>query len=136
MKFAGLFYKNLNHLTGEEMLIIINQNHGFLKFLAKRIFFKLLSFLNGLSYRYQISLKLKLICSNFKKYKEGNFSLVLFHIRHEGNWCLNWNFDQDSIQRSLNHLGYEMSISTQVVPKTTSKYPPFETNLVSAAQTV
>ena len=49
VKFAGLFYKNLNHLTGEEMLIKISQNHHFLKFLAEQIFFKLLSFLNGLS---------------------------------------------------------------------------------------
>ena len=136
VKFAGLFYKNLNHLTGEEMLIKISQNHHFLKFLAEQIFFKMRSFLNGLSYRYQIGPKLKLICSNFKKYKEGNFSLVLFYIRHEGKWCLNWNFDQDLIQRSLNHLRYEMSISTQVVPKTPSKYLPFEPNLVSVAQTV
>ena len=49
VKFAGLFYKNLNRLTGEEMLIEISQNHHFLKFLAEQIFFKLLSFLNGLS---------------------------------------------------------------------------------------
>ena len=85
MKFAGLFYKNLNHLTGEEMSIKINQNHRFLKFLAEQIFFKLLSFLNGLSYRYQIGLRLKLICSSFDEYKEGNFSLMVIHIRHEGN---------------------------------------------------
>ena len=61
---------------------------------------------------------------------------MLFYIRHEGKWCLNWNFDQDLIQRSLNHLRYEMSIPTQVIPKTPSKYLPFEPNLVSVAQTV
>ena len=80
LKFAGLFYKNLSHLTSEEMLIKITQNHRFLKFLAEQIFCKLLSFLNGLSYRYQIGLKLKLICSNFKEIQRGK--LVFNGISH------------------------------------------------------
>ena len=99
-------------------------------------FLNSLLILNELSNRYQIGLKLKQICSNFKKYQEGNISVIVFYITHEGNWCFDWNFDQELIKRSRNHLRYQMSISTQVVPKTTSKYLSFETNLVSVAQTV
>ena len=97
-------------------------------------FYKLLLFLNRLSYKYQIGLKLKLIYNSFKKYKQGNFSSMVYHIRHEKNWCLDKNFDQKLIHSSQIDLKHQMSISTQTVRKTTSKYLPFETNLVSVAQ--
>ena len=98
-------------------------NHYF-RFLAEQLFFKLLSFLNGLSYKYQISLNLKLIYNSFKKYKQGNFSSMVYHIRHEKNWYLDKNFDQELIHSSQIDLKHQMSISTQAVPKTTSKYLP------------
>ena len=136
MKFAGLFYKNLNHLTGEEMLVKINQNYRFLKFLAEQIFFKLLSFLNGLSYRSQIGLKLKLICSSFKKCKEGNFSLMVYHIGHEKHWPLDENLDQELSHSSQIDSKHQLNILSQAFPKTTSKQLSFETNLESIAQFV
>ena len=61
---------------------------------------------------------------------------MVYHIRHEKNWCLDKNFDQKLIHSSQIDLKHQMSISTQAVPKTTSKYLPFGTNLVSVAQFV
>ena len=61
---------------------------------------------------------------------------MVHHIRHEKNWCLDKNFDQKLIHSSQIDLKHQMSISTQAVPKTTSKYLPFGTNLVSVAQFV
>ena len=104
--------------------------------MAEQFFFKLLLFLNGLSYKYQIGLKLKLIYYSFKKYKEGNFSSMVYQNGHEKHWFLDKNFDQELIHSSQIDLKHQMSISTQAVPKTTSKYLPFGTNLVSVAQFV
>ena len=97
---------------------------------------KLLLFLNELSNRYQIGLKSKLIYNSFRKYKQGNFSSMVYHIGHEKNWFLDINFDQELIHSSQIDLKHQMSISTQAVPKTMSKYLLFETNLVSVAQFV
>ena len=98
--------------------------------------FKLLLFLNELSYRYQIGLKLKLIHSIFKKYSEENFFSSEYHIWHEENLFLNQNSDQELFHCSRNTLRYQMSISTKVFLKTASKYLPSETNLMSIAQDV
>ena len=59
---------------------------------------------------------------------------MVYHIRHEKNWCLDKNFDQKLIHSSQIDLKHQMSISSQAVPKTPSKYLPFGTNLVSIAQ--
>ena len=53
--FTGLFHKKSEPFDWWRN---VNQN---------QIFFRLLSILNGLSYEYQIGLKLKRICSSFKK---------------------------------------------------------------------
>ena len=60
-----------------------SKKHYDFKSSAEHFLFKLLSFCNEWSYWYQIGLKLKLICSSFKKSKEGNFSLMGYHIGHE-----------------------------------------------------
>ena len=58
------------------------------------------------------------------------------HIWREETLFLNQNSDRELIHCSHNTLRYQMSISTKVFLKTTSKYLPSETNLVSVAQTV
>ena len=70
------------------------------------------------------------------KYKQGNLSSMVYYIEHKKNWFLDINFVQEWIHSSQIELKHQMSISTQAVPKTTSKYLPFETNLVSVAQFV
>ena len=59
------------------------KKHHYFRFLAEQFLFKLLLFLNGLSYKYQIGLKLKLIYNSFKKYKQQNFSSMVYHIKHK-----------------------------------------------------
>ena len=88
------------------MLFKISKKHHYFRFLAEQFFFKLLLFLNGLSYKYQIGLKLKLIYNSFKKYKQDNFSLMVYHIGHKRNWFLNKNFDQELIHSSQIDLKY------------------------------
>ena len=126
--------KNLYLLTNVKILFKISKKHHYFRFLAEQSFFKLLLFLNGQSNKYQIGLKLKLIYNSFQKYKQGNVSSMVYHIRHEKNWCLDKNFDQKLIHSSQIDLKHQMSISTQAVPKTTSKFLPFGTNLVSFVQ--
>ena len=98
--------------------------------------FKLLLYPNELRYRYQIGRKLELIYSSFKKNNQENFLLTERHLRHKENLFLNQNSDQELIHCSHNNLRYQIGISTEVFPKTTSKYLPSETNLASVAQTV
>ena len=83
VQLLGVFYKNLYLLTYEEMLMKKSKKHYDFKSSTEQFVFKSLSFCNEWSYWYQIGLKLKLICSSFKKSKEGNFSLMVHHIRHE-----------------------------------------------------
>ena len=61
---------------------------------------------------------------------------MVYYIRLEKNRCLDKNFDQKLMLSPQINLKHQMSISTQAVPKTTSKYLPFGTNLVSVAQFV
>ena len=84
-QLPGLFYKNLCRMTNDKRLFIISKKHHYLGFLVEQVFFKLLLSLNGLSYKYQIGLKLKLIHNSFKKCKQGNFSSIIYHIRHDKN---------------------------------------------------
>ena len=83
VQLLGVFYKNLYLLTYEEMLMKKSKKHYDFKSSTEKFVFKLLSFCNEWSYWYQIGLKLKLICSSFKKSKEGNFSLMGYYIGHE-----------------------------------------------------
>ena len=119
VQLLGFFYKNLYLLTYEEMLMKKSKKHYDFKSSAEHFLFKLLSFCKKWSYWYQIGLKLKLICSSFKKSKEGNFSLMVFHNGHEKinllmkirikSWFtahkliqnINWTFDLKLSQKLL-----------------------------------
>ena len=92
------------------------QKHYDFKSSAEHFLFKLLSFCNEWSYWYQIGLKLKLICSSFKKSKEGNFSLMVYHIGHEKNWSLDENLDQELIHSSQIDLKHQFNIFSQAFP--------------------
>ena len=83
VQLLGVFYKNLYLLSYEEMLIKMSKKQYDFKLLAEQFFFKLLLFLNGWSYWYQIGLELKLICSSFKKCKVGSLFLIVYRIWHE-----------------------------------------------------
>ena len=52
------------------------------------------------------------------------------------NWFLYKNFDEKLVHSSKINIKYKKTISTQALPKTTSKYLSFETNLVHVAQFV
>ena len=54
----------------------------------------------------------------------------------EKNWFLYKNFDEKLVHSSKINIKYQKTISTQALPKTTSKYLSFETNLVHVAQFV
>ena len=103
VQLLGVFYKNLYLLTYEEMLMKKSKKHYDFKSSTEQFVFKLLSFCNEWSYWYQIGLELKLICSSFKKSKEGNFSLIVYHIGHEKIgplmkiWIKSWFTAQKSI---------------------------------------
>ena len=121
VQLLGVFYRNLYLLTYEEMLVKMSKRHYDFKSLAEQFFFKLLLFLNEWSYWYQIGLKLKLICSSFKKCKEGNFSLMVYHIGHEKHWPLDENLDQELSHSSEIDSKHQLNILSQIFPKTTSK---------------
>ena len=67
------FHKNVHLLTNEEILIKISKRHYDFKFLSEKFFFKWLLFLNGLSYRYPIGHKLKIVYKSFKELQRGKF---------------------------------------------------------------
>ena len=81
-----------------------SKKHYDFKSLAEQFFFKLLLFLNEWSYWYQIGLKSKLIFSSFKKWKEGNFPFMIYHIGLEKIgllmkiWITSWVTAHKSIQ--------------------------------------
>ena len=99
------------------MLFKISKKHYYFRFLAEQFFFKLLLILNGLSQKYQIGLKLKLINNSFKKYKKGNFSPMVYHIRHEKNWSPNKNFDQKLIHSSQINLKHQKTFQLKLTLK-------------------
>ena len=80
--------------------------------------------------------KLELLYRSFQKNNQENCLLTECHLRHKKYLFLNQNSDQELIDCSRNNLRYQIGISTEVFPKTTSKYLPSETNLASVAQTV
>ena len=46
------------------------------------------------------------------------------HIRREANWCLNWNFDQELIQSTLNHLrAFQLRLSQNLLQNTFNLSP-------------
>jgi len=94
-------------LTSEGILIKISKKHYDLKFLAEQFFFKLLSFLNGLSQRYQIGLKFNLIYHSFRKYKEGKFSSMKHHKELENNWFFDKSFDEKLVHSPKINLKYQ-----------------------------
>ena len=98
-----------------------SKKHYDFKSSAEHFLFKLLSFCNEWSYWYQIGLKLKLIFSSFKKCKEGNFSLMVYHIWLEKNWSFDENLDQELSHSSEIDSKHQLNILSQVFPKTTSK---------------
>ena len=104
VQLLGVFYRNLYLLTYEEMLVKMSKRHYDFKSLAEQFFFKLLLFLNEWSYWYQIGLKSKLIFSSFKKWKEGNFPFMIYHIGLEKIgllmkiWIKSWVTAHKSIQ--------------------------------------
>ena len=65
----GLFFLQKS-LAFDKVFIKISRKHHDFKFMAKQ-------FLNGWSYKHQIGLKLKLIDNSSKKYKKGNFILLV-----------------------------------------------------------
>ena len=79
--------------------------------------FKLLLFLNELSYRYQIGLKLKLIHSIFKKYSEENFFFI--RIPH-----LTW---KKSVETKIILVCYlfEIDFTLTIIPKHSPKTDHF-----------
>ena len=54
----------------------------------------------------------------------------------ENNWFFNKKFNEKLVHSSQIGQKYQKNISTKALPKTTSKYLSFETNLVSVAQFV
>ena len=104
--------------------------------MAELFFFKLLSFLNDLSYRCQIGLKWKIFWSSFwLKLDRHTFFKSWMHL-------VNWKSILQKIcpetTKSFIFGGINLWKCHWLCfsPKTTSKYLSFETNLGSVAQTV
>ena len=132
----GLFDKNLTSAIGEEALDKTIRKGYYFRFSMEYSFFKWLYYLNVLNKKSPVGPKLKLIKTSFRKNKKRSTLRwkITPRMQEIGSfneiWLKNW------LPTHNTYSGYQQYNWIQIIPKTTSKYLPFETNLGSVAQTV
>ena len=131
----GLFDKNLTSAIGEEALDKTVRKGYYFRFSMEYSFFKWLYYLNVLNKKFPVGPKLKLIKTSFRKHKKRSTLRwkITPNMQEIGSfdeiWLKNWFPTHNT------YSGYQQYNWIQIIPKTTSKYLPFETNLGSVAQT-
>ena len=136
MWLPGFFHKNLVHGTSTEVDVIISKLFLYKHLSFGQFLFKLLSFLNELSYRYQIGPKWKVFWSSFWDSLNWNAHLMFQIDLWTVNQLLTNFFVKTPIFFMLDVIYYWRKISLFVFLKTIVNQLQFETNLVFLAQSV